>query len=141
MKRTSANRKQTLSLQPMPQAASQRRSIRAARSGGTAADDPIIQALDEYRAVMVRILEERGPDNLKDPTATTIDDDLKALDKIRETVPRTLYGVLHLAKFVRNTMQDQVDIVEYQAALQDNLISALERIAGRPAPEVAPYSY
>ena len=136
----SAKAQPSHALQPMQQPTAHRRSVRAARANGSVADDPIIQALNEYRTVTVQVLQERGVD-LKDPTAATIEDEQKALQKIKQTVPRTLYGVMHLAKFIRGTIQDEIGIDEYQAALQDNLIRGLERLTGRAAPEVPPYLY
>ncbi|MEH2485877.1 hypothetical protein [Bradyrhizobium sp. AZCC 2230] len=139
----SASAQRVHALQPLQQPTTQRRPVRTARSRGTVLDDPIIHALNEYRNVMSRVIQERGDGSksLKDPSDATINDDLEALERIKNTVPRTLYGVMHLAQFILCTIQDEVGIDEYQAALQNNLIRAIEKISGRAAPEVPPYLY
>jgi hypothetical protein len=126
--------------QTMHQPSSRRRPVCALCGSSNVVCDPIIRALNEYRNATIRVLEERGED-CKDPSARTLEDESKALRKIGETVPRTIYGALHLAKFIRSTVQDELIITDYQAALEDNLICALQRISGSPAPEVAPYFY
>ena len=56
-------------------------------------------------------------------------------------MPTTLNEVVQLAAFVKSAMTGDLEMSEYQAALQSNLIRSLERIAGRPSPKVTPYFY